>query len=47
MSKSQTITVKIPISLLKQVDDKLEISGFQNRSELIRYLLRRWLSGEV
>ena len=45
--ETAVISVKLPRALLDAVDRKIEQEGFQSRSELIRYLLRRWVEGEI
>ncbi|RLG72877.1 MAG: transcriptional regulator [Thermoprotei archaeon] len=40
------ISLRIPDTLLNDVDELLKISKYQNRSELIRDLLRKWVNGK-
>jgi len=46
MGRSRVISISIPEKLLRQLDEKLEESTFNSRSDLIQYLIRKWLSGE-
>jgi len=40
---SALTTIDIPDNLYEEANQKIEEEGFQSVSELIRYLLRRWV----
>ena len=46
MGNTVTISISINRKLLYMLDNRLEESTFNSRSELIQYLIRKWLNGD-
>ena len=41
------VTISLPSSLHKEVDQRMKEEHFASKSELFRYLIREWLAGDL